>query len=150
METMEARAPRIFAVGGGKGGVGKSIVASNLALALAATGQRTAVVDVDLGGANLHTLFGVTRPRATLADFVRGDVADLAELLVPTSVPDVALISGARALPDMANPKYAHKQQAAAPPAPAAACSTWCSTSAPAAASTWWTSSWRPIAAWSW
>ena len=108
---VEAPAPRIFAVGGGKGGVGKSIVASNLALALAATGQRTAVVDVDLGGANLHTLFGVARPRATLADFVRGDVADLAELLVPTSVPDVALISGARALPDMANPKHAQKSK---------------------------------------
>ena len=98
-------------MGGGKGGVGKSIVASNLALALAATGQRTAVVDADLGGANLHTLFGVARPRATLADFVRGDVADLADLLVPTSVPDVVLISGARALPDMANPKYAQKSK---------------------------------------
>jgi flagellar biosynthesis protein FlhG len=104
-------APRIFAVGGGKGGVGKSIVASNLALALAATGQRVAVVDLDLGGANLHTLFGISRPRATLADFVRGDVTELSELLSPTSVPDVALISGARALPDMANPKTAHKQK---------------------------------------
>ncbi len=106
-----APAPRILAVGGGKGGVGKSIVASNMALALAATGQRTAIVDVDLGGANLHTLFGVPRPRHTLADFVRGEVADLCDLLVPTSVPDVALISGARALPDMANPKHAHKQK---------------------------------------
>lgn len=104
-----APAPRVYAVGGGKGGVGKSIVASNLALALAATGQRTAIVDVDLGGANLHTLFGVPRPRATLADFVRGDVGELADLLVPTSAPDVSLISGARALPDMANPKTAHK-----------------------------------------
>ncbi len=108
---VEVRAPRIFAVGGGKGGVGKSIVASNLALALAGTGQRTAVVDADLGGANLHMLFGVARPRATLADFVRGDVADLTDLLMPTSVPDVLLISGARALPDMANPKYAQKSK---------------------------------------
>ena len=108
---VETPAPRIYAVGGGKGGVGKSIVASNLALALAATGQRTAVVDADLGGANLHTLFGVARPRHTLADFVRGDVADLAELLVPTSVPDVSLISGARALPDMANPKHTQKSK---------------------------------------
>jgi flagellar biosynthesis protein FlhG len=106
-----ARAPRIFAVGGGKGGVGKSIVASSLALALSATGRRTAVVDADLGGANLHTLFGVDRPRATLADFMRGEVAELADLLAPTSVPQVSLISGARALPDMANPKYAQKSR---------------------------------------
>jgi len=108
---VQAPGPRIFAVGGGKGGVGKSIVASNLALALAATGQRTAVVDLDLGGANLHTLFGLARPRATLADFVRGEVSELSELLSPTSAPDVALISGARALPDMANPKHALKQK---------------------------------------
>ena len=108
---VETPAPRIYAVGGGKGGVGKSIVASNLALALAATGQRTAIVDVDLGGANQHTLFGVARPRHTLADFVRGDAPELADLLVPTSVPDVALISGARALPDMANPKHAQKSR---------------------------------------
>ena len=110
-EVEAAPGPRIYAVGGGKGGVGKSIVASNLALALAATGQRTAIVDVDLGGANLHTLFGVARPRLTLADFVRGDAAELSDLLVPTSVPDVALISGARALPDMANPKHAQKSR---------------------------------------
>ncbi|HEX5064524.1 MAG TPA: P-loop NTPase [Myxococcota bacterium] len=110
-EAAAAPGPRIYAIGGGKGGVGKSIVASNLALALAATGQRTAVVDVDLGGANLHTLFGVARPRHTLTDFVRGEVAELADLLVPTSVPDVALVSGARALPDMANPKHAQKSR---------------------------------------
>src|SRR5574342_354126 len=63
-----AGAPRIWAVGGGKGGVGKSVVAASLAAAIAGTGRRCAVIDVDLGGANLHTLLGVSRPRRTLSD----------------------------------------------------------------------------------
>ena len=57
-------APRIWAVGGGKGGVGKSVISSNLAAAMAGAGRRCAVIDADLGGANLHTLLGVSRPRA--------------------------------------------------------------------------------------
>src|SRR5512134_4067696 len=60
-------APRIWAVGGGKGGVGKSVVAASLAAAMAGTGRRCALIDVDLGGANLHTLLGVSRPRRTLS-----------------------------------------------------------------------------------
>ena len=58
--------PRIWAIGGGKGGVGKSVVSSSLAAAMAAAGRRCAVIDADLGGANLHTLLGVSRPRYSL------------------------------------------------------------------------------------
>jgi flagellar biosynthesis protein FlhG len=101
--------PRVWAVGGGKGGVGKSVVASNLAIALAAGGPRAAVIDADLGGANLHTLLGVSRPPRTMTDFLRGDVRRLDEVLCPTSVPDVWLASGARALLEGANPKHSQK-----------------------------------------
>ena len=54
-----APGPRIWAVGGGKGGVGKSVITSNLAVAFARRGERCVVVDADLGGANLHTMLGV-------------------------------------------------------------------------------------------
>lgn len=103
------RGPHIWAVGGGKGGVGKSIVASNLAIALSAGGPRTAIVDADLGGANLHTLLGVSRPPHTVTEFLRGDVPRLDDVLCPTSVPDVWLASGARALLEGANPKHSQK-----------------------------------------
>jgi flagellar biosynthesis protein FlhG len=104
-------APRIWAVGGGKGGVGKSAVVSNLACAIASSGRRCTLIDLDLGGANLHTLLGVPRPRRTLSHFFGGDVRCLADLLVPTSVPNLSLISGNEALLEMANPKHCQKEK---------------------------------------
>ena len=106
----QAGAPRIWAVGGGKGGVGKSVVAASLAAAIAGTGRRCAVIDVDLGGANLHTLLGVTRPTRTLSHLLTGEVDSLGELMVQTSVRDLWLVSGGDALLDMANPSHGHKQ----------------------------------------
>ncbi len=106
-----AALPRVWAVGGGKGGVGKSVVTANLAIALAARGPRCVVIDADLGGANLHTVLGVPNPPRTLADFLSGEVASLADVVCPTSVPGVSLISGARALLDAANLHYAQKQK---------------------------------------
>jgi flagellar biosynthesis protein FlhG len=104
-----AGAPRIWAVGGGKGGVGKSVVAASLAAAIAGTGRRCAVIDVDLGGANLHTLLGVSRPRRTLSHLLTGEVDSLAELMVQTSVPNLWLVSGNEALLEIANPKHGQK-----------------------------------------
>jgi flagellar biosynthesis protein FlhG len=53
---------RIIAVSGAKGGVGKSLVATNLAIYLATIGRKVVVVDADADGANLHTFLGVDRP----------------------------------------------------------------------------------------
>src|SRR5262245_16491233 len=103
-------APRIWAVGGGKGGVGKSVVTSNLAAAMAGAGRRCAVIDADLGAANLHTLLGVSRPRYSLSHLLTGDVASLAELMVQTPVPNLWLVSGDQALLEMANPRYSQKE----------------------------------------
>ena len=47
--------PRLIAIGGGKGGVGKTFLSSNLAVALARSGYRVVAVDTDIEGANLHT-----------------------------------------------------------------------------------------------
>lgn len=104
-------APRIWAVGGGKGGVGKSVVAASLAAAIAGTGRRCLVIDADLGGANLHTLLGVSRPRRTLSHLLAGEVASLEELMAQTSVPNLWLVSGNEALLEMANPKHAQKEK---------------------------------------
>lgn len=84
---------RLLAVGGGKGGVGKTFVTANLATALARLGKRVVVVDVDLEGANLHTTLGVQTPQRSLADFVSEREEDLGKLLVDTPLPNLRLIA---------------------------------------------------------
>jgi flagellar biosynthesis protein FlhG len=110
LETSDGSA-RILAVGGGKGGVGKSLVSANLAAALAGAGRRCVVIDADLGGANLHTLLGVSRPRYSLSHLLAGDVSALADVMVQTSVPNLWLVSGNQALLEMANLSHGQKKR---------------------------------------
>ncbi len=84
--------PRLLAIGGGKGGVGKTFVTANLATSLARLGQRVVVVDMDLEGANLHTCLGVPSPQRSLADFVSEREEDLGKLLVDTPIPNLKMI----------------------------------------------------------
>lgn len=108
-ESITTPGPRIWAIGGGKGGVGKSVVTTNLAVAIARTGARVAIVDADLGGANLHTMVGVPSPKRNLSDFIARRVASLAEIMTPTPIDNLWLISGAKALLETANPNYSQK-----------------------------------------
>lgn len=101
--------PKVWAIGGGKGGVGKSVVTTNLAATLARTGARVAIVDADLGGANLHTMVGVPSPKRNLSDFIARRVDNLSEIMTPTPVDNLWLISGAKALLETANPNYGQK-----------------------------------------
>jgi flagellar biosynthesis protein FlhG len=105
------RPRRIIAVGGGKGGIGKSMVSANLGVALAQSGLQVLLVDADLGGANLHTCLGVGQPEATLSDFLRRNKSQLDEIMVPTGVKGLSLIAGAQDSLDAANLKYAQKQK---------------------------------------
>ena len=62
---------RVVAVTSGKGGVGKTTVAVNLATAFAGMNRRTLLVDCDLGLANVHVQTGA-KPERTLLDFING------------------------------------------------------------------------------
>lgn len=106
---MSAR--RIIAVGGGKGGVGKSLVASNLAIALAQAGARTVLIDADLGSANQHTLFGVDGIGPHLGSFIARDIDSLEEAMVSLPIPGLTLIQGCGAIPGSANLAHAQKQK---------------------------------------
>jgi flagellar biosynthesis protein FlhG len=106
---VKARARRVVAIGGGKGGIGKSLVSANLGLALAARGSRVVLIDADLGGANLHTCLGVAQPKVTLSDFVEKRVERLEDVLVPTGEERLSLASGAMDELDAANLKHGQK-----------------------------------------
>jgi len=99
----------IWSVGGGKGGIGKSVATANIGCALAQTGKKVILVDADLGGANLHTYFGIKFPDKGLDDFLKGRVRDLGDASIETPLPNLRLISGAGEFLGIANPAYAQK-----------------------------------------
>ncbi|NDD91860.1 hypothetical protein EBZ37_07220, partial [bacterium] len=90
------RVREIWAIGGGKGGVGKSLISSSLSMALARLNQKVIAVDLDLGGANLHTTLGVDFPQLSLGDFISGRTENLRDCVIPTGIPHLSLISGAQ------------------------------------------------------
>lgn len=96
----EARQTHTIAVTSGKGGVGKSNVALNLSILLSAAGNRVALLDADLGLANLDVLVDV-RPRANLAHVVAGQKS-LSDIVI--DLPSgVQLVPGASGLARMAD-----------------------------------------------
>ncbi|MBN2529059.1 MAG: P-loop NTPase [Deltaproteobacteria bacterium] len=100
-----------FSIGGGKGGTGKSVVASNLAIAMAQSGKRVVLLDADLGAANLHTMFGIDRPKVLLEHFFHRVVPTLSDALTETCVPNLKLICGGMPVLGSANPKHGTKMK---------------------------------------
>ena len=105
-----AETTTIIPIAGGKGGVGKSFVTANLAVALARRGHRTIAVDLDLGNSNLHTLLGLQNRYPGVGEYLRGTIKCApTELIVETSVPGLGFIPGDGRMPFMANITYNQK-----------------------------------------
>jgi flagellar biosynthesis protein FlhG len=100
---------KLWSIGGGKGGIGKSLVTLGLGVALARLGKRVILIDGDLGGANLHTLMGVRYPHVSLDHFLTKKVSRLEDTVIETSVEGIGLICGADDLLGAANPTYSQK-----------------------------------------
>jgi flagellar biosynthesis protein FlhG len=85
---------RVIAVTSGKGGVGKTNVSVNLALAMAAEGRRVLLMDADLGLANVDVLLGL-RPLYNLSHVIQGE-RTLEEILIdgPGGIKIVPAASG--------------------------------------------------------
>jgi flagellar biosynthesis protein FlhG len=88
-----AKEGEIWAVGGGKGGTGKTFLSSCLGTLLARKGRPTVLVDMDIGGANLHSFFGIERPHHSLTSFFEMG-SQLSDLLVRTEIDHLSLITG--------------------------------------------------------
>ena len=86
----------IWTVGGGKGGVGKTLITSNLGILLSRKSVRVLLVDADLGAANLHTLLRCEERRPSLSSFMCGDVNDISDIICRTEIPNLHIIAGAQ------------------------------------------------------
>ncbi|MFT6633181.1 MAG: flagellar biosynthesis protein FlhG [Bacteriovoracaceae bacterium] len=102
---------KVWAIGGGKGGVGKSLVTANTSICLALMGYKVVTVDLDLGGANMHTCLGIPIPEKTLSDYISKKVTDIKDLLVSTPIKNLQIISGAQDELGIANLKQMHKNK---------------------------------------
>jgi len=109
LNTENKSTPKILAIGGGKGGAGKSVFSTIVAFWLARIGKRTVLMDVDLGGANLHTLLGIKSPDRTLNDFITRKFEGLEDICIDTSEKNLRLISGASDVLSLANPHFSQK-----------------------------------------
>jgi flagellar biosynthesis protein FlhG len=109
--TNNVNSAHVITVGGGKGGVGKSLISSNLAIAMAQLGKRVVLVDLDLGAANQHLLFGLDRPKAGIQALIEGTTSDLREALTPTQVPSLSVLTGTGAVLGAANITYNEKKR---------------------------------------
>ena len=101
----------IWAIGGGKGGSGKSFITANMGICLSQLGVRVILIDADLGGANLHTFLGISPSSPSLADFIKKRVSNLQEVLIPTAIPNLQLLTGAQDLLNAAEAKSVQRQK---------------------------------------
>ncbi len=90
---MVEKEDKIWAIGGGKGGTGKTFITSAMGTYIAGKGKRVILIDIDIGGANLHSFLGISRPKKSLTDFFEAG-ASLNKLAVKTGIDNMSLITG--------------------------------------------------------
>jgi len=103
----------ILAVGGGKGGTGKSTVAASIAVQLAIFRRNVVLADLDFGAANLHTMLGIQGTARSIVHFLYkpGSVRNLHDCLVSAGMDNLHLLPGDGFMPGIANMEFARKQK---------------------------------------
>jgi flagellar biosynthesis protein FlhG len=94
------RRARIITIASGKGGVGKTNVSVNMALAYARLGKKVVVMDADLGMANVHVMLGII-PKWTLYNVIRKQKT-MREIMEETRY-GISLVAGASGFSKIAN-----------------------------------------------
>ena len=95
LDIARGKAGKTIAVGGGKGGVGKTIVAVNLALTLSRLQKNITLFDGDFGNSNCNTMLGITRVESSLEEYLRKE-RSFDGITVSTAYPGLRLICGAQ------------------------------------------------------
>ncbi len=101
----------LIPIASGKGGVGKTVFSANLGTVLASRGKTVVLVDLDLGGANLHTYLGVRNKYPGVGSIVWKKEKSLENLVVPTGMDRLYLVPGDNLLPGTANLDFFTKRR---------------------------------------
>lgn len=101
---------QIIPIASGKGGVGKSLFAANLSIALSQAGKSVVLVDLDLGASNLHLALGMQRNKHGIGTFLTGN-SQFSEIMLPTPYQNLLFIPGDSELPGFAALKFYEKKK---------------------------------------
>jgi flagellar biosynthesis protein FlhG len=104
---------RVIPIASGKGGVGKSLAAANLAVAFAQAGKRVVLADLDLGASNLHLIIGHQKPGASIGAFLNNPKIDFSTLVAETDIPNLRFVPGDAEIPGTANLKASQRNMLA-------------------------------------
>ncbi len=99
------RKKEIWTFGGGKGGVGKSVVCSNIGLHLTQRGYRVLLVDADFGAANLHTYLGMSGSDSSLSDFLFSNEIKIDSVIEESNYQNLFIINGGEDPLKISNPR---------------------------------------------
>jgi flagellar biosynthesis protein FlhG len=105
-----AKQKNILAIVGPKGGVGKTTISANLAIALSKLGKKVIAVDLDFGASNLHAIFGIKETKYNLNDFVSNKVRNLTSIVLDTEIRNLGIICGGD-VPGITNMPYQKKMK---------------------------------------
>jgi len=94
---------RIIPIASGKGGVGKSLVSANMAIAFAQAGQRVVLADLDLGASNLHLVIGHHAPQMGIGTYLNNTKSNFTDVIADTDVRGLRFIPGDNEIPGTAN-----------------------------------------------
>ena len=99
-ELLQSHRSRVVAISSGKGGVGKSTLALNLALVLCTQGKRVLLLDADMGMANLDIMLGMV-PKYNLFHMIQGK-RSLDDIIIP-GPQGMSIIPGGSGIQELAN-----------------------------------------------
>ncbi len=102
---------RVIPIASGKGGVGKTLFAVNIAISLAEVGNRVVLVDLDLGASNAHTVLGLRSISVGIGNYFSDSSLKIDDLLLDTEYEGLKFIAGEGEIPGLANLKSSQKNK---------------------------------------
>lgn len=99
---------QILPIASGKGGVGKSLLSANLAIALGQAGKKVVLADLDLGASNLHLALGHNVKNNSIGTYLT-DKSSFQSIIEATEYDNVSFIAGDSQIPGLTTLKAAQK-----------------------------------------